>query len=296
MPVMRRSRLARGFARLVVAAALPFAAPVAAASLTIDGVTFTEVSDNVRIVNVTGRGTIDDPFVLVEEIVAAGDAIIGIRVNSVEFGSRVGTFHFVGFALTKVVTNRTQSAWNFFNMELETKVGQASDYYDGLSFAQEAKANRPFRSDTFARVDDILEPRDALRFSAGRVEPNETAAFRFAITHTGPTPTFFLVQHERKPVANLQGSRLTMRLEPIRIRPRLRPAAYSPLDDELDPSHALTRPPIKHTSVGGRVGAWDGSSPGPSGRRKSSGAPAQARTDRSAAASATTNGVRAIED
>jgi hypothetical protein len=168
---------------------------------TIDGVIFTEASSNVRLVDVSGTGTLGDPFVLVEEINGPGDAIIAIDVQSVEFGSRVATFHRVGFALVKVVINQTQDTWRFFNIELETTLGSGSDYYDGLSFGQEAKVNRPFASDRFGSVEDIIEPRDVLRFREGVVKPGDRATFRLAVTHTGPTPMFYLVQHMRRPVS-----------------------------------------------------------------------------------------------
>ena len=81
-------------------------AQAVAAPVTLHGVTFAEASENVRLVGVTGSGTLTDPFVMVEEIIGSGDAIVEIDVHSVEFGSRVATFHRVGFALVKVVINR----------------------------------------------------------------------------------------------------------------------------------------------------------------------------------------------
>jgi len=176
---------------------------VAAAPMELPGITFVEASDNVRLVEVSGGGTLDDPFVMIEEITGEGDAVVEIDVHSVLFGSKVATFHRVGFALTKVVINRTGSAWQFFNIELEPRLGSGSDYFDGLSFGQEAKVNRPFTSDLFRDVEDIIEPRDILRFRDGLVAPGERVSFRFSITHTGPTPRFFLVQHVRQPVSRL---------------------------------------------------------------------------------------------
>ncbi len=176
-------------------------AQAAAAPVTLHGVTFAEASENVRLIGVTGSGTLTDPFVMVEEIIGSGDAIVEIDIHSVEFGSRAATFHRVGFALVKVVINRTTETWRFFNIELEQQIGSGSDYYDGLSFGQEAKVNRPFVSDRFSHVEDIIEPIDVIRFRQGKVRPGERVSFRIAVTHTGPTPKFYLVQHMRRPVS-----------------------------------------------------------------------------------------------
>lgn len=174
-----------------------------AATVDLPGISFMEASENVRLLTVTGTGTLADPFVMLEEITDDGDAVVEIDVHSVLFGSRVATFHRVGFALTKVVVNRTHETWRFFNIELEPHIGSGSDYYDGLSFGQEATVNRPFTSDRFRDVEDIQEPRDILRFRDGEVAPGERVSFHFAITHTGPTPHFYLVQHVRRPVSDL---------------------------------------------------------------------------------------------
>ena len=144
-----------------------------------------------------------------EEILATGDAIIEIVVNE-SFGSRVKTFHQTSFALIKVVRNATPGSWDFFNIALEKRPGIASDYpgiasdyYDGLSFGQSTRVNRPFTSDVFAKVEDILEPRDVIRFSNGRVPPGSAARFVMSVTHTAPAPRFFLVQHVRRPAVSL---------------------------------------------------------------------------------------------
>jgi hypothetical protein len=86
-------------------------------------------------------------------------------------------------------------------MELERNLGQSSDYVDGLSFGQETQVNRPFRSDNFKTVEDIVEPNDVIRFSDGFVGPGDVAEFHLAITHTVSAPRFYLVQHARRPVA-----------------------------------------------------------------------------------------------
>jgi len=189
--------------RLLPVLLFAWAGPGVAASVTIDGIRFAEGSPNMRLVGVSGRGTVQDPFVVREEIVASGDVILRIDVESPAFGNRLRTLHAMGFALRKEVINSTDETWDHFAMELQFVVGEASDYYDGLSFAQATRVNRPFRSDRFAKVEDMAEPRDMVRFTDGVVTPGQGAVFLVSITHTGPQPTFFLVQHVRKPVAQL---------------------------------------------------------------------------------------------
>lgn len=195
-------------ARLLLAA-LPAACgllPSAAAAdqVSLPGIDFAAVSGNTRLLGVSGTGTLQDPFVLLEEITDRGDAIVAVTIHQPDFGSRLQSVQLVGFALTKRVVNRTDETWRSFGLELEQILGQSSDYYDGLSFAQPIDANRPFRSDRFANADDILEPRDVVLFSAGSVAPGETAIFHVAITHTAAAPNFYLVQRVESPYAGRQ--------------------------------------------------------------------------------------------
>ncbi len=175
----------------------------AAGFITLPGITFTEASANFRLLAASGTGSLDDPFVVVEEVFGEGEVVLGIDINDAEFGSRVKTMHAVGFALQKVVINRTRQLWDYYALELEFDTGRGSDYYDGLSFGQKSKVNRPFQSDRFAAVEDVTEPRDVIRFTQGQVKPGERVRFVLAITHTGSTPSFFLVQHVRPPYAEL---------------------------------------------------------------------------------------------
>lgn len=172
-----------------------------AAEISVDGITFAEGSDNMRLIAVTGTGSVDDPFVVLEEIHQSGEAVLLVRVDNPDFGSRLRTLHAVGFALRKIVINNTGEAWDYFALELEFERGKGSDYYDGLSFAQSSEVYRPFLSNRFSRVDDMTEPRDVVRFTEGAVDPGDQAAFQVSITHTGIQPSFSLVQHVRRPFA-----------------------------------------------------------------------------------------------
>jgi hypothetical protein len=190
-------------AALIVALGPAFQGAAAANRISLPGITFSEASSNFRLLAASGTGSLEDPFVLVEEVFGEGEVVVAINVVSADFGSRVQSMHAVGFALHKVVINRTELIWDYYALELEFEAGRGSDYYDGLSFAQKAAANRPFRSDRFTQVDDVTEPRDVIRFSQGQVNPGQRARFAVAITHTGIKPKFFLVQHVRPPYAQL---------------------------------------------------------------------------------------------
>jgi hypothetical protein len=177
---------------------------MAAGLISLPGITFSEASSNFRLLAASGTGTLADPFVVVEEVFGEGEVVLGIDVHAEDFGSRVKTMHAVGFAIQKVVINRTKQLWDYYALELEFEPGRGSDYYDGLSFGQKSKVNRPFQSDRFAAVEDLTEPRDLLRFTQGHVKPGERVRFVLAITHTGLKPHFFLVQHVRPPYARLE--------------------------------------------------------------------------------------------
>lgn len=178
-----------------------YGSPASAEAIRLDGITFSEGSTNIRLLGVSGSGRLTDPYVVVEEIFDEGEAVLAVDVWSNSFGSRIETMHATGFAITKVVINRTKRTWDYFGVELEFVHGTGSDYYDGLSFAQSAIANRPFRADRFKNVEDLIEPRDIVRFTNGTMKDNDEGRFTFSVTYTGHTPKFLIVQHVRRPYA-----------------------------------------------------------------------------------------------
>ena len=117
----------------------------AAGLISLPGITFSEASSNFRLISATGSGSLDDPFIVVEEVFGEGEVLLSINVYDADFGSRIETMHAVGFALQKVVINQTQKLWHHYALELEFDVGRGSDYFDGLSFGQKSKVKRPFR-------------------------------------------------------------------------------------------------------------------------------------------------------
>lgn len=168
--------------------------PARAAELALGGLIFSDELGGVRLLEGSGTGTLDDPVVLVEEIVDYGPAVIVIRGMHARFGNRIRSQHDVGFAITKVVRNATSQPWTLFTLELREKLQQESPFGDGLSFGQESKAGRPFMSDRFETNLETEEPYDGLQFYDGVVEPGETVVLNFVITDTTPRFKFYLMQ------------------------------------------------------------------------------------------------------
>jgi hypothetical protein len=187
-----------------VAAALALtvgAVVAAAAPVTLEGVTFDDDLGGLVLRSGSGRGTLDDPFVLHEDITDDGPAVLTIRGLRSAFGNRVATQHTVGFALTKVVRNLTTRQWDSFELELREILTRTSPYEDGLSFAQDASRDVVMGSDRFTHAYKTDEPLDELVFSGATIRPGETVAVRFIVTDYSPTYQFYLVQRRNAPVA-----------------------------------------------------------------------------------------------
>jgi hypothetical protein len=175
--------------------------PVLAEPVSLQGLTFSDELGGLRIVEARGHGSLDDPFVLVEDITADGPAILTIRGMTHRFGNRVRSHHEIGFALTKVVRNRTEQPWSLFNLELREFLDYASPFGDGLSFGQASDAGRPFRSEPFRELLETNEPFDGVQFSDGVVAPGGTTTVSIVITDTTPRWEFFLLQTQDSPLA-----------------------------------------------------------------------------------------------
>ena len=175
--------------------------PVAAEPVVLEGLTFSDELGGLTIVAGSGRGSLEDPFVVVEEITAEGPAILVIKGMTHRFGNRIRSHHDVGFALVKIVRNRTDQPWSLFNLELRELLDHASPFGDGLSFGQATEAGRPFSSDRFAESVEIREPFDGVQFLDGLVPPDETVAVRVVVTDTTPRWQFYLLQTQDSPLA-----------------------------------------------------------------------------------------------
>jgi hypothetical protein len=169
--------------------------------VTLDGLTFSDELGGVRLERGWGSGSLDDPFVLIEEITSDGPAILIVRGMTYRFGNRIGSHHEVGFALTKLVRNGTSEPWSLFNLELREFFDRESPFGDGLSFGQASDAGRPFRSDGFAESLEIREPFDGVQFFDGLIAPGEIVALTVVVTDTTPRWEFYLLQKRDSPLA-----------------------------------------------------------------------------------------------
>jgi hypothetical protein len=190
-------RLALVFVLLTGALA---AGPALGAPMTVEGITFSDERGDFTILKVTGTGTLEDPFVVVEDV--TGDApILIIRGLNIGFGNRIGSQHIIGFAIAKIAINHTGGTWNQYRMELRTTPTEPSPYGDGLSFAQGYAQAPPVTSSGFRHAKVIDEPFDAIDFDDGQIKPGESVSFDFFITDMTPKPEIFLLQEPVRPVS-----------------------------------------------------------------------------------------------
>jgi len=214
----------RAWVRLsLLACALAAAAhggDAAAGSFSSSGITFSDELGGFDILGVSGTGTLQDPFVVVEEITGPQEPVLVVRGLSAAFGNRVGTHHLTGLALKKLVVNKTDDVWNQFEMELRETLAHRSPYGDGLSFGQASMVGHPFTSSTFAMNDETDEPYDSVAFRDGTVRPGETVSFNLIITDTSPVSPFMLLQQPTRIVAATP--RATLVLEARNSRPHSR--------------------------------------------------------------------------
>jgi hypothetical protein len=177
--------------------ALLLAAPVQAADFTVLGLTFSDREGGFNLLSVTGSGTKEDPFVIVEEVGRAGDAILTIEGWRTGYPKGTGQQGGVSFNLRKIVINATDKRWTSYEMELREQIDLPSGYLDGLSFGQPMRLERPGSSDLLPQVLVRDEPLDAMVFSGGEVLPGQQVGFDFIVTDMTPTDRFFLVQRLR---------------------------------------------------------------------------------------------------
>ena len=184
---------------------------VVAQPMTSAGITFSDAGGGFTIIAVSGSGSTEDPFIVVEEITGPSAAVLIIEGLTPAFGNRVGTLHPTGLALSKVLHNRTPFIWSFVDFELQQQFGVSSDYLDGLSFGQGAEAGRPFTSTRFDEFNELFEPLDSITFHGGTLRPGESSVFNFVITDTTPIARFYLVQRPSRPIARALPPQATTR-------------------------------------------------------------------------------------
>ncbi|TDQ81321.1 hypothetical protein A8950_2386 [Dongia mobilis] len=187
---------------ILAAASLAMAAPAQAEPITHLGIEFSDELGGFRLLSVSGTGTVDDPLTVVEEITEPQrHVILTIRGFGRHFGNRVGSLHLAGFAMRKIVHNRSDNVWRNYQMELREVTTRRSNYGDGLSFGQNSTLAETFAWSTYPRIQRTDEPEDSLGFSGAAIDPGESAEFRFIITDMSPVWQFYLVQIPLQPLS-----------------------------------------------------------------------------------------------
>ena len=164
------------------------------AVIEVSGLSFSDERGGFQLVQGWGRGTQEDPIVLVEEVTGTGPVVLTVRGLTPDFGNRATTHHTAGFVLLKVVRNLTLQTWSFYTLELRQHVDYMSPDADGLSFGQGSEAITQFSSNSYRRTRAWTDPFDGVQFSDGLVQPGETAEFRIVVTDSTPRKLFYLVQ------------------------------------------------------------------------------------------------------
>ncbi len=191
LPAMLCLLLALGFALAAGAAR--------AKDWTAGGLTFSDELGGFRLISVSGRGSIEDPIVIVEELTSVEPVVLVIRGQQ-DRGRQGGVIPgrpVLYLAVIKIVLNRSKRVWGGFDLELQQDLGSPSPYGDGLSFDQLGGFGARLHSDRFATNRQIYEPYDRVRFEIGSVDPGATVRFSFRITDPTPVAEFYLLQEPR---------------------------------------------------------------------------------------------------
>lgn len=168
------------------------------------GLSFSDELGGFRLLSATGRGTVSDPIVLVEEITSLRPAILAVRQADSEH-SRTPHDRVLLRSLIKIVINKSMWRWSGFDLELRSERGQASVYSDGLSFDQLQAIPTPLYSDLFAAIQTEDEPHDRVRYDQGRVEPDQTVQLAFNLIDLNPRALFYLAQEPIVLLADRRG-------------------------------------------------------------------------------------------
>jgi hypothetical protein len=191
----RRSAALLGGA-LAVLGLVASASPTGADTWSAAGLSFRVGLGEARLLAVDGRGTRDDPIVLVEEITGPGPATIVIRNDRNGAGqTSPGSGGHLMVSMVVIVANRGPWRWSGFDLELRTGQDQPSVYTDGLSFDQPQAVRGAATADRFAHAVQNDEPFDQIRFDGGRVDPAERLRLEFAIVDINGRRAFHLVQY-----------------------------------------------------------------------------------------------------
>jgi len=177
-----------------------------ATEITVEGISFSDEEGGFSLKSATGSGTIEDPFVVVEEIYDRRQAVLVIR-GMRGFGNRVGGLQASAMAIRKIVINGTPDIWQNFQLELREVQTRHSPYEDGLSFGQNTELAAVYTASSFPDLQRFDEPQDTLGFSGKTVAPGESANFQFIVSDTSPIGKVYLYQEPLQPVSRIETPR-----------------------------------------------------------------------------------------
>jgi hypothetical protein len=201
---------------------LLWAGTALATEITQDGLTFSDEGGGFTLKGVSGRGSLDDPYVVVEDVAGPRQAVLVIR-GLKQVGNRIGTHHISGIAVTKIVFNRSKDTWQNYQMELREVSTRHSPYEDGLSFAQNTVLAGAFTASSFPDLQRFDEPQDTLGFSGKSVPPGDSAQFSFLITDMSPVDKFYLFQEPLQPVSERTPDPAAVQQGALPVEPGARP-------------------------------------------------------------------------
>lgn len=170
--------------------------PAQSGQISAGGFSFSDELGGFRLISVSGSGTTNEPFVIVEEIFDGLPAILVIR-RQTGFSQLPSWKPGAGSKLIyvrKIVRNLTNRVWTGFDLELRQILDKPSRYDDGLSFNQVTRKQSDVTSDRFAKHHRRFEPRDSIRFEQGQVDTGAQLTLRLPISDTTPVGKFYLMQ------------------------------------------------------------------------------------------------------
>ena len=187
------------------------------------GYVFSDELGGFEIRSVSGKGSVDDPVVIVQHFGNIEPSILAIRRETAPSGTILpGHSGAMQLALVSIVINGSGRTWAGFDLELQEQFGKPSVYLDGLSFDQmKLFGGRTFQSDRFELFTDLKEPYDRIRFEKGFVNHGDKVEFSYFVTDVTPTRTFFILQEPKVLSAMAPATGMIRRAE---ITPSPRPS------------------------------------------------------------------------
>ncbi len=163
------------------------------------GYIFSDELGGFEIRSVSGKGSVEDPVVILQHFGNIEPSILAIRRETAPTGQILpGHTGAMQLAVVSIVINGSGRTWAGFDLELQEKLGKPSVYLDGLSFDQmKLFGGRTFQSDRFELFTDLKEPYDRIRFEHGFVNHGDRVEFSYYVTDVTPTSRFFILQEPK---------------------------------------------------------------------------------------------------